>query len=546
MGNPVSTFGWDTAYVAPFSVVNAAITSQQSYPKTFNYLDETQITINGNWTSWQLTPGGAGADVQMVCTITSGTASGAGQNGDLTGASVTIQVNLKDVAATDPVNDPTSKPNTGTSRALVVNTGPVGNDPAVSIISSSYPNVSSVLLRDLLDSIFKNYFNANISQFNNVFAVMDLNAVADKDGFQWLKPHRFSYAVATAEDGSLENSVFGLLAMIDNNEISPTMQQAVDVNALQNLATGANSAFVISETLVAQKMLFNGALSTIQGSSAADFGFSEDGLSVVNVNDVTWGNFQTSNGIISPTISKNNFTLRADDTSVLLEIIDAQYENSPGVTVHMNITQRFTYNTVKAQNGNYVFIPDTSDLGNAQVSTTVSLSKGLQITQIVMGVVAAVAGLLCAASAVASCMAGAADVAVNAGANAAAVGMDGAAAAEQAGAAAVEEENAAGAVAADAGAAAPGQAGLVQNCGLLASTQFRAATGLIGAIAGITSGSIMIAKAITEGRYNDIPAFDDFAANCMGASIWPGLTNYTLVDASFRSSLVMAVALNTK
>jgi hypothetical protein len=543
----VSTFGWDTAYVASFPVVNAAIKAQKSYPANFNYTDATEIVIQGDWESWLLAPGGAGPDVQMMCKITSGNAEGAGQTGDLTDASIVIQVNLQTVAASDPVNDPTAKQGTGASQKLIVKNKGTGLDPAVSVISSSYPNVSSVLLKDLLDSVFKDYFNANIEQFNHVFAVMNINEEADKDGFQWIKPTAFQYAVASPEDRSLENSAFGLISMVQNHPILPTMQEAVDVRALMKLPTGANSAFVISETMVAQNMLLNGAIATIQGSSASDFGFSADGLSVVNNKQLLWGNFQTEkNGVISPTIAANNFVMRADDTYIYLEIADAEYETSPGVTVHMNLTQKFTYNTVQASNGNYVFIPDTTGLGSPSITANVSLSEGLQITEIVMGAVAAIAGILVIGSGIGSALAASADVAVDAGANAANIAMDAVDIAEAAAEAPAEvaAENEAGAAAADAGAADAGNAGLVQNCGIFTSTQFRLATGLIGAIAGVTSGSIGIAKAVTNMDYDQIPAFDTFAANCMGASVWPGLEDYKLIGASFRTSLVMALAMD--
>lgn len=542
----VSTFGWDTAYIASFPVVNKAIIAQKSFPTTFNYTDATGITIEGSWQSWQLSTGGAGQNVQMTCIVESGSATGDDQNGDLADSSIVIQVNLTTVAATDPVNDATAKSGTGSSQSLVVDTQAKGADPAVSVISSNYPNVSSILLKDLLDSVFKDYFNANIEQFNHVFAVMNLNEVADQEGFQWLKPTAFQYAVASPEDGSLENSAFGLIAMVENNPVEPTMQQAVDVRALLNLPSSANSAFVISETMVAQNMLLRGAVSTIQGSSESDFGFSSDGLSVTNVNDLVWGNFQTDNGTISPKISKNNFVLRADDTYVYLEISNANYETSPGVTVHMNLTQKFTYQTVQAKNGNYVFIPDTTGFGNPTVTSSVSLSKGLQITEIITGAVAAVAGVLCAASAIGSAMAASADVAVDAGENAANIVMDAdeieAAAAENP--EALADENEAGAENADEGAADPENAAQVQKSGIFTSTQFRLAVGLTGAIAGATSGGIGIAKAITEMDYDNIPAFNTFADNCLGASLWPGLSDYELISASFRSSLVMALAMD--
>jgi hypothetical protein len=542
----VSTFGWDTAYIASFPVVNQAIIAQKSYPGSFNYKDNTGVNISGNWTSWQLTPGGAGGDVQMICKVASGTASGSDLNGDLTGTEVVIQVNLKQVAATDPVNDPTAQ-NPGVAKNLVINTSGQGLDPAVSVISSNYPNVSNAILKDILDSIFKDYFNANISEFNHVFAVMNLNEAADKDGFQWVKPTAFQYAVASPEDRSIDHSAFGLISMVQNHPIDGNMQQAVDVRALTKLSEGANSAFVISESMVAQNMLLRGAIATIQGSSASDFGFSTDGLSVVNVTDLTWGNFKTSNGVISPKIKANNFILRADDTYVYLEIDNAEYETSPGVTVHMNMTQKFTYNTVKANNGNYVFVPDIKGLGQPRISANVSLSKGLQITEIVMGAVAAVAGLLVIASGIGSAIAVGADVATDAAANTADIVLD-ADTIEQAAAddpEALASENESGADSADEGASDPASPAQIQKCGIFTSTKFRLITGLTGAIAGATSGSIGIAKAVTNMEYDKIPAFDTFAANCMGATAWPGLSDYTLKKASFRSSLVMELAMKT-
>ncbi|MCE2746941.1 MAG: TULIP family P47-like protein [Burkholderiales bacterium] len=542
----VSTFGWDTAYAAPFSVVNKAIIQQNSFPQTFSYNDATGINISGTWSSWQLAPGGAGGDVQMICKVNTGSASGDSQSGDLSDSQILIQVNLATVAAADPVNDKTAK-NLGKAQNLVVKTTGTGLDPAVSVISSSYPAVSSPLLTAVLDTVFKNYFNENIGEFNHVFAVMNLNEVADQDGFQWIKPTAFQYAVASSEDRSLANSVFGLISMVQNHPILPTMQQAVDVRALLNLPTGANSAFVISQAMVAQNMLLSGAVATIQGSSPSDFGFSSDGLSVTNVKDVVWGNFQTeNNGIISPKIKAHNFILRADDTYIYLEITNAQYETSPGVTVHMNTTQKFTYSTVKADNGNYVFIPDITGFGNPSITASVSLSEGLQILEIITGAVAAIAGLLFAASGIASLVASSAEVAADAAANTAEITIDAVEIADAVESAPeeVQAANDAGADAADAGAADPANPAQVQNCSVFTSTQFRLVTGITGAISGAVAGSIGIAKAVTEMNYDEIPAFDTFAANCMGATVWPGLSDYQLIGASFRNSLVMALAMD--
>jgi hypothetical protein len=544
---PVSTLGWDTTYVASFPTVNQAIMDQKSFPQTFDYKDKTGITIQGTWSSWQLSTGGSGQDVQMTCVVDSGTATGDGQSGDLAGSELVIQVNLETVATQTQVHDPTAKSGTGSPKALKVSTDGHGADPAVTVISTStFPKITDLLLQDILTSVFGDYFNARIGEFNHTFAVMNLGEVADHDGFQWVKPTAFQYAVASPEDQSLEQSAFGLLAMVENNPVTGTMQQAVDVRALQSLPTDANSAFVISQNMVAKNMLMHGAIATIQGSSASDFGLSKDGLSVVNTSGVTWGHFQTKHGVISPTIAPGNFTLRADNTYVYLQITDAEYETSPGVTVHMNLTQQFTYDTVQAKDGKYVFIPDETSFGRPQIDATVSLSETLQILEIIGAVVGAVAGLLFAVGAIADAVGGAAEVTTDVGSNTGSISID-ADSVEEAAAANPEEaaeENEAGADAADDGAQDPANGAQVQKCGVLTSPKFRLANGILAAVGGAVAGSIAAAKDITQQDYDDIPALDDFAANCFGASDWPGLTDYQLLSASFRESLVLALKMD--
>lgn len=543
----VSTFGWNTSYVASYPIVNNAIVVQKSSPQSFTFYDQaSEITIKGEWKPWQLCVGGSGQNVQMECIMQSGNATGGGIDDDLAGSSVVIQVNLKTVAAADPVNDPTAKVGTGAGKSLVINAEPHGVDPAVAVISAKYPSTVSGLLREAMNTILTNYFNANISKFNHVFAVMNINSEADKDDFQWIKPTAFQYAVASPEDASLENSAFGLIAMVDENEIRPSQQIAVDSRALDDLSEGSNSAFVISQSMVAQHLLLNGAISTIQGSKASDFELSTDGLSITNKDNILWGNFESEQGTISPKIGTGNFVLRADDTYILVEIVDATYEPSPGITVHMNLTQKFTYNTVQREDGKYVFLPDTKSLGNPSISSTVSLSKGLQITEIVTGCVAAVAGLACGISSLASECAGVADVAVNEAENTVEIEMS------DLGLQELFEENPEevaqmennGAEDADNGANNPGNAGQVQQGGVLTSTKFRLITGITGAIAGVTGASIAVAKAVINLQYDDVPAFNDFATNCLGASAWPVTKDYVLKSASFRSSLVLNMALD--
>lgn len=543
--NSVSTLGWDSVYMASFAVINQAIMAQKTYPKDFNFSVDG-VTITGKWKSWQLAIGGAGQDVQLVCVVDSGTAGFDKERGNLAETSIIIQVNLKKVAATEPVKDPTGVPGTGTSHALMVDTFGKGNDPAVSIINATFPASVPALLKDLLPTIFGKYFNEAIAQFNHIFAIMNLNVVADQDAFKWLKPSAFAYAVSSPNQATLDNSAFGLMAMVQGRKIGPEQQYAIDSRAMFDLPKGSNSAFVISEQMVASNILLPGAVAVIQGSKASDFTFSVDGLTVTNVGDLIWGHFQTDkNGIISPLIPKNNFRLRADGTDIWIEIDNAVYSPSAGITVHMNLDQHFAFNAVKAKDGRFVFVPDTTGLGLPNISSNVSLSEGLQITEIVFSVVAAVAGLLTIGSAAfAKLLATGIEVGMEAGENTANLVLDAETIISVAENAPEETTTLLKTSAQEADAATTAGASFIQKSGaIFMSSQFRLATGIITAVTGAIAGGIGAAQAIDALDYDKLPPFDDFAKNCLGASAWTNIKNYELKGAYLRTSLVMGIEL---
>ena len=549
----VSTLGWDTVYMAPYTIVNEAILKQKSYPATFDFTDPTEVRIQGVWKSWQLSVGAAGKNVQMICEVESGTAGGGGlANQSLAKTQVVIQVDLKQVAATDPINDKTSQPGSGQSHALMVNQTGKGLDPAVAIIEVVVPKGFLPLLKGLLLSIFKHYFNQHIGEFNHVFAVMDLNAIADKDGFQWLKPTAFQYAVGSPENPTLENSAFGLLANVQNRPISNDQSQALDIEAMTGLKEpGANAAFVISEHMVAKNMLLNGAIATIQGSSADDFELSEDGIAIRNKREITWGHFENAHGAtIAPKIAKHGFYLKADDDHVILEINNAKYENTPGVTVHMNLSQSFNFKTKRRTDGNYVFVPDMDGFGKADMSSNVSLSEDLKITEVITGAISLTIGLIFGYAAFFKGMVNAVTVEQNLAENTANFSIDAEATQTivEENPAAVGESNQESLESADEGAQQPENPNQPQRGGIANSAKFRLLKSIsasVGIGSGLIAGGIGLTKSGTELAYDTIPPFNHFARNCLGVSVWPGVKNYALKGASFRTSLVLEIAMDS-
>ncbi|NDR56715.1 TULIP family P47-like protein [Aliiruegeria sabulilitoris] len=68
--------GWDVVNAALYSSVNDAIATQNKMPPGFDQTDTgTGKSLNGKWKTWEVVPGGSGAQLRMKMTIASGHAS---------------------------------------------------------------------------------------------------------------------------------------------------------------------------------------------------------------------------------------------------------------------------------------------------------------------------------------------------------------------------------------------------------------------------------------------------------------------------------------
>ncbi|KPQ10493.1 MAG: Clostridium P-47 protein [Saliniramus fredricksonii] len=549
----VDTYHWDTVYSASYDVVNAAIKKHNTFPASFSFNSPEGVDISGDWEDWELSVGGSGADIQMVCKVKSGSVTAMGQTGDLTGSQLRIQFNLESVvgSASHAFQDPTAKP--GKGKPNVLQTRLTGEDgvSAISVLDTActFPNLDPAtfgLIIDALPGVFGKYFNANKADFKHVFHVMMINEEADKDAFTWIKPSAVGYAVAApGTRPSSATSVFGALAMVDGGQIGPLQEPSVDVATLAGLPEGANSAFTISAAKFTRHLLLPGAIATIQGSKASDFTLSDSGLNITNANKLTWGHFDTGHGTHSPVIDAGNFLMRLDGDHVLVEITDAHFSPSAGITLHMNLTQRFSFKTVKRKDGKFVFIPDIKSFGNPSITTNVSVSRGMEISEIVIGSIGIVAAFAGGASGLASFLSDGAETAVTSTTEGVVTMSEDAVdtATSMLSDTEMDSVNDTAADSVDSGLAEADNPNFVQRGSFFKTTQFRTYAGLTAALTGIVAGSMALAKPLTQMRYDDIPAFDHFAANVLGASKWPMTSDYALLGASLRNALVCGIKL---
>jgi hypothetical protein len=501
----VDTNGWDCVSAIKYSDVNKAIQNQKSSPTSFTQpAPDGSATIQGTFGDWLLTLGGSGKNIWMQVPITSGTLTMGTTQIKLDPCTATIEVHAQFLP------QPDDKQN------LVLTTKGDSATPAVTV-EGVLPAQSNFMAQAALNELLVVWFNANLDQFNHVFAVADFNAQLDA-GLTWLKPSRVGYAVAEPElDPTLDNSVFGVLALIDGNTDTTGLSLQVSPFAIPDKS---DAGFLLSPQVCLNHMVLPSTPLMFQGITdqppLSNFKIDASGTRIINTNDLTLVPFQLTNDkTVTPTVSAGDFTIQVETTELVITISDMQFEYSPGIYVHLNYEGRqiLGYDT-------------THDILDLTVDTqsgsgSVQVSKGFQIADIVLGVlsiVTAIAGGVggAVAKAATTAVASATEASVTVAEN---VGED----------LPVTVTILKGIVS--------GTAQEISQLG--ARFAMIAKVAMIGAFAtGTTSGIMAIVQAAANLDYDKMPKISDLTNNAIGKAVmWPsGTPSFTLNSAQLNGA----------
>ncbi|MPQ49269.1 TULIP family P47-like protein [Marinifilum sp. N1E240] len=173
-------------------------------------------------------------------------------------------------------------------------------EPAVVIVTIKNDETEGIAAA-VLPQLLSEWFNTNIGEFNHVFSSLDLSpALSTKTNYEWIKPTGTSYAVT--DNGTLDNSVFGVLTMTQGNT-SPSSHQ-VSPNAIPNKDDGTNAGFLISGTAFMKNMMLAGATTVFNNEPMTSFDITNDGLTVTNNKKLTWGRFKKDDSVKATVSSK--------------------------------------------------------------------------------------------------------------------------------------------------------------------------------------------------------------------------------------------------
>ncbi len=343
----LSLLGWNTENSVSFRTMNEFIKKDNLYPKDFKAVysyKKLTFTATGTFDSWEMTTGADGRNIRFKCPIKSAVYD---IDGDVFNSStenfLLIQVDLTYFDSKTTINDPTGE-NDGKQFNLKIKT----NDDKlknVLIVTYNLTDTDGSMIsedKDFLSLAFRNWFNENIQQFEQIFSYILLDETAKIPEYQWLKPTQISYGSASVETANdepdLDASIFSAMSMVENNTNS-TPSYAVDNRMLQ--LTKTQAAFGISFPIFMEHFLKQGMLNT-QLLSSNEIEVVQDQLLITNNKRINFGKVKNDSGKeVDSLLDAGQLKLSLQNNLIVLELFDLTWEQLNGVTAHYNYHQEY-------------------------------------------------------------------------------------------------------------------------------------------------------------------------------------------------------------
>jgi hypothetical protein len=374
------TLGWDTVFAVPVPEVNAQFAASKAYPQTFAYTLSGALvtaTINGAFGPWSITNGGSGAIVRMLLPITSGSmAVTGGPTIDLSNGAVTIEVNLLYVPQ-PPSTPPGAK---GTPYSLQFDTASVSGLLPVTLLQVTLPSSSAPDVIATAQAAFSGYLNANLAAFTYVFNTVNLNMVADKGDFQWLKPTTCSYAYHDA--ANLSDAVFGVLCMVLGNSPGTASNQIGPAA----IPVGTQAGFSVSQPLFMEQMILPGLPVAVgQGVDSSYFSLLPGDAIIVSAKTIPTAPVKHAGTTYHPEIQQFRLWIDADVMCIYSRV---HCNISPGIDAYVEQTSYLSLQLTEKPDGTYTI--GYVNAAPPQTNHWVDIASWIVITEILIAMIGAV------------------------------------------------------------------------------------------------------------------------------------------------------------
>jgi hypothetical protein len=376
-----STLGWDTVFAVHIGDLNEVIAARNASPAGFSAVDaEDGISVTGKFGTWQIVPGGSGGLLWMKVPFHDTVVTMVGKAQPPKSGTATIELRLRfldqDAGA--------AAPGAPRNLKLTVETQAASSDErAVTILDSPgivYDGEAPRFMEQTaLETLLDIWMNSHLDEFQHVFATVDINAVAAHDGFQWLQPTHADYAYCDLPPND------GLLAVLCMTEGRPPRSLVQQVTAAA-IPAGQRAGFLISKRRLLKKLVLPIMPQLFPGSRAGDYAMSESGEAIVTTTQNVAFTVTTSDGE-QHNAQLTNFQLSLTGEEVTFAMV-TKTDVSPGIRA---VCRAENFLGVRLVNVGALQTLAFYDTRPQVVTKWDEKDRGFEITEIILGVIAAIA-----------------------------------------------------------------------------------------------------------------------------------------------------------
>lgn len=375
-GVAIYTYGWDTAFAIPVPEVNKAIVDHSSSPKGFD-VREPSFTVSGQFSDWQVCPGGDGKEVRLVLPLRDVKLvyTATGKEFDFPSGQAVVGVQLHYIPHT---GDPTA---TGKPVALVVrDTAPSTTTPAFTVMSVSLTPAPGTVTGALVEQGLSDWGNANLALFAHVFSVVDINRMVDQGQWGFVTPNYTSYAYL---DGSApENSVLAVLTMT-GNRTGEALSEQVSAAAIPS---GSVAGFVVSQARTLYDLVRPAIKQAYPGLTDSNFLMNDDATELYLTNGTSISLKPVTHDGTTYYPQLKALTIKSVGQILTLQSY-TETEIVAGITATATATHWYTLSLGTSNNGQALLFNEAQP---PDIVHDIHQSEGSQITQIIITIVAAI------------------------------------------------------------------------------------------------------------------------------------------------------------
>lgn len=380
MTDPVDTaqtYGWDTVFTVHIANANAAIAETHSSPLSWTQDDaQDGYSVTGGFGDWSIATGGSGPIIALNLPLKNTIITGPdGATTAVPAGNALINVRLDllhDAAASNRkhLKVSTTPPGQGVLIANVVGLAFAGPDPGF-------------LNKTVIHVTLQNWLNANLGDFDHVFATIDLDRRAATGAFQWMQPTDVNYAYTDL--GSSTDGALAVLNMTGNRSSTALIQQVSNMC----IPSGKTASLLIAKQRLIAELLLPCMPLTFAGSKSSDFKLSGTGDTILNAGEGINFTVTQDDGTIH-NASVVGLSATVDGTELTFDVT-SKVELSPGIRACTRSISKLGITLGKAAGGGQTLL--FADTQPPLVTHWIDSDPGLKIAQEILAVAGIIAAL---------------------------------------------------------------------------------------------------------------------------------------------------------